>query len=271
MIRLFLIALLLLSNSARTEPLVITVSIQPQKYFVERIGGSHVEVMVLVGPGQNPSTYMPTVGQMTGVANSHLLVTIGVPFERTWLDSVLSNYQNLHVLDLSRVDGNHDHDHDPHIWTNPVVVRSMATQIGETLAQLDPANANQYVNNTNMFVRELDTLDRDISDLLKPLAGRKFMTYHASWDFFAEQYKLEQIAIEKNGKTPSAKHLVSILNLGRKSGIKNVLVQPQFSERFAQIIALDLDAKLVTADPLAEDYPNNMRRVAQAIAEASVQ
>ena len=42
--------------SAGAEPLPVFVSILPQKFFVERIGGERVDVTVMVGPGQNPES-----------------------------------------------------------------------------------------------------------------------------------------------------------------------------------------------------------------------
>ncbi len=55
-----------------TVPVPIVVSILPQKYFVERVGAPHVDVSVMVGPGQSPATYEPTPKQTTHVAHAQV-------------------------------------------------------------------------------------------------------------------------------------------------------------------------------------------------------
>lgn len=50
--------------------------------------------------------------------------------------------------------------------------------------------------------------------------------------------------------------------------MRTIFVQPQFSRRTAQFIADQIGAGLVVADPLAEDYLANTRKVAAALAQA---
>ena len=62
------------------RPLEVFVSILPQKYFVEKIGGDSVEVSVMVQPGASPATYEPKPKQMVALATSDIYFAIGVPF-----------------------------------------------------------------------------------------------------------------------------------------------------------------------------------------------
>jgi len=63
----------------------VFVSIVPQQYFLEKIGGDRVDVSVMVMPGASPATYEPTPRQMTGLARAKAYFAVGVPFESTWL------------------------------------------------------------------------------------------------------------------------------------------------------------------------------------------
>ncbi len=80
--------------------LPVTVSILPQQYFVERIGGEYVSVNVMVGPGDEPHTYEPKPEQMTALSNSAAYFSIGVEFEEAWLDEIASTNPDMQMVDL---------------------------------------------------------------------------------------------------------------------------------------------------------------------------
>ena len=63
----------------------VFVSILPQKYFVEKIGGARVSVHVMVTPGKSPATYEPTPNQVVELGSADVFFTIGVPFENAFL------------------------------------------------------------------------------------------------------------------------------------------------------------------------------------------
>ena len=54
-----------LSEPTANDRLPVFVSILPQQFFVQQIGGERVEVRVMVAPGANPATYEPTPRQIT--------------------------------------------------------------------------------------------------------------------------------------------------------------------------------------------------------------
>src|SRR5699024_4689398 len=81
------------------HPLSVFVSILPQKYFVERIGGSQVQVSVMIGQGRNEETYEPTPQQMVKLAQAKLYFRIGLPLENVWLESMKGINPNLRVVD----------------------------------------------------------------------------------------------------------------------------------------------------------------------------
>lgn len=83
---------------AAPKPLPITVSIAPQKYIMERIGGSAVAVSVLLKPGSDPHSYEPGPSQMRGISRAAAWFTIGVPFEDAWLPRIKGAAPNLRVI-----------------------------------------------------------------------------------------------------------------------------------------------------------------------------
>jgi zinc transport system substrate-binding protein len=264
---------------AAAPPLRAFVSILPEKYFVERIGGPNVEVAVLVGPGRSPETYEPTPRQLSELSRSRLYFNIGVDFEDVWLKRIAATNPRLRMVDLRRglplrrMDPTPGETaapggmQDPHVWTSPLLVKTMAVTIRDALADADPAHRQEYAANCAAFVADLDRLDRDIRAILRPVQRRRFMVFHPAWGYFADAYGLRQIPIEVAGKEPGARALAKIIDLGRRDGVKVIFVQSQFSRRSAQTMAAALGARVVAVDPLAEDYIDNLRAVARKFAE----
>ncbi len=265
-----------------TEPIPVFVSILPQKYFVERIGGEQVKVEVMVNPGESPATFNPNPKKMSLLSQAKLYFSIGVPFETIWIDRIQSIHSNLQFVplhdeahDKSGTDQGHGHpsrhshgSSDPHIWTSPAKVKLMAKKIKETLVRTEPQKEKYFEANLRAFHNDLDALDRDIREILARSDNHRFLVFHPAWSYFAEDYGLEQISIEDGGKEPGARTLQKIIEKGKKLGIKVIFVQKQFSLSIAKKIAKMIGATVREMDPLAEDYLENMRLTATAISGA---
>ena len=274
--------LLFFTDNGWTEPIPVFVSILPQKYFVERIGGEQVKVEVMVNPGESPATFNPNPKKMSLLSQAKLYFSIGVPFETIWIDRIQSIHSNLQFVplhdeahDKSGTDQGHGHpsrhshgSSDPHIWTSPAKVKLMAKKIKEPLVRAEPQKEKYFEANLRAFHNDLDALDRDIREILARSDNHRFLVFHPAWSYFAEDYGLEQISIEDGGKEPGARTLQKIIEKGKKLGIKVIFVQKQFSLSIAKKIAKMIGATVREMDPLAEDYLENMRLTATAISGA---
>ena len=107
--------------------------------------------------------------------------------------------------------------------------------------------------------------DEELSELLEPYWGKMFLTYHPAWGYLADRYGLQQIAIEEDGKEPTAQHLAEIIDIARENDLYVVFVSPGFSTRSAEEIAGELGGELVEIDPLAKEYISNLRYVADQL------
>ena len=276
-------------NTFADSPINVQVSILPQKYFVERIGKEHVHVDVLVKPGKSPATYSPSPEQMKKLASSHLYFRIGVPFENGIVQK-LEAIAGLRVIDTRQGivlrqmekhgDDEHDTDHDdgqanhhhagrdPHIWMSPGTIKIQARTIFNTLSQIDPGARDDYKNNYECFVRDLDDLDNRLKMILKDLKGGNLFVFHPAFGYFTDAYGLKQVAIETMGKAPKGKALSEIIKLAKEEKTRVIFVQPQFDRNAAQKIASAINGAVVSIDPLAYDYLVNMENIAQAVAGA---
>jgi zinc transport system substrate-binding protein len=264
--------------SAAARPLQVFVSILPERYFVERIAGSRVDVSVMVGPGQSPATYEPRPRQIVALADSRIYFSIGAPFEDAWMGRIVAANPHMSIIDLSDGIGRRPLDTpsgpatggapDPHVWTSPRLMRRMAPRIRDALIRFDPAHRVEYERNCARLDSDLERLDMDVREQLSPVKHHDFLVFHPSWGYFADAYGLRQIPIETGGKEPGPRTLNRTIADARSLGIRTLFVQPQFSRRTAQFIAREIGAQLVVIDPLAEDYVANTRKVAAAIAAA---
>ncbi len=277
------------ASETTSEPLDITVSILPQEYFVEKIGGARVEVNIMVEPGASPATYEPKPQQMKALSEAKAYVSIGVPFEKAWMEKIKSANPQMLVIDSAQgiermemvahhhhgeaeAEHNHEHDHgaetlDPHIWLSPQLVKLQAENIYQGLVKIDPENEANYQANLAQFLSEIDQLDRQIKQNLTGIENRQFIVFHPAWGYFARDYGLEQVSIEVGGQEPSAAELGEIVKEAQEENIKVIFAQPEFSTKSAETIAQEIGGKVLLITPLAPDWSNNLLQVSQTFAE----
>ena len=264
----------------------VAVSVPPQAYFVERIGGDRVAVEVMIPPGFSHVDYPLTPRQMAALADTDLYVKVGHPafdYERRYIDPWLRRTPHVRIVDMSQgmrlLDedgheggrhgpGDHHHgDGDPHVWVAPDTVAVAARNIARALEAADPAGAPVYRDHLRSFQEEIGRLDREIRAGLAGVRARRFMVYHPEWGYFARQYGLEQIAIEAEGKEPSAARMIRLIDRARGEGVRVVFIEGGFPRKSAQVIADAVGGRVVVADPQQKDWPTNLRRVAAAFRE----
>jgi zinc transport system substrate-binding protein len=270
---LFLAAAILCAAApSPAETLQVFVSVLPQKYFAERVGGAGTSVSVMVGPGRSPATYEPSPKQMVLLEDTLLYFRIGVPFEQVWMNRIAEANPEMKIVDTGRQISSRRHDgsgeSDPHIWTSPLLADHIARTMKDAFAAADPDHRLEYERNYSRLAADLRQLDADIRLTLASLESRKFLVFHPSWGYFADTYGLEQIVIEKGGHAPGARHLAEVIETARREKIRTVFVQEQFGRRNARAVAREAGAELVVVDPLAEDYIANLRAVTALFAEA---
>jgi zinc transport system substrate-binding protein len=266
--------------AAADDPLPVYVSILPQRDFVQQIAKDRVAVEVMVLPGANPATYEPKAQQMAGLARARIYFAVGAPFEAVWLPRIAAANPSMRIVHTDdgiakrtmaahyhgrRVEAGAEHDHgtyDPHVWLSPPLVKIQARAILEALVAVDPDHQAFYEANWRHFVRRLDALDQHLQETFARRRGMRFMVFHPAWGYFADAYGLTQVPIELEGKAPKPAQLQALMEIARRHGISVIFVQPQFSRRSAELVAREVDARVVTADPLPADWFANMNEVA---------
>jgi zinc transport system substrate-binding protein len=251
----------------------VIVSILPQEEFVRSVGGNMVNVTVMVPPGANPHTYEVIPAQMVQLSGAKIYAKVGSPleFELTWLDKLIAQNRDMLVVDCRKgieLMQSTDPDEpgiDSHIWTSVRNVKIMVGNICDGLSKVDPSNRQYYERNRDDYLMKLDSLDSDIKSTLAGAADRTFIVYHPAWGYFARDYGLKQLGIEREGKEPQAAYMARLINQAKTSNIKIIFVSPEFDTRSAEAIAHEIGGSVVAISDLSPHYLENMRNVAQAL------
>lgn len=275
-------------GSKQTEGRLVSVSIEPQRYFAEQIGGDKFVINTVVPAGQNPEVYDPTPQQMVQVGKSEAYFRVGhLGFEEVWISKIIANNKDMQVFDLSEgmdlientEEHDHDHDHehgeecthghygvDPHTWSSINGAKKIAWNTLNAFIALDKENTQYYWNNYNRLMDQIEQTEQEIYNLLAPLTNRTFIIYHPALTYFSAEYNLTQLSIEMEGKEPSPAQLKRLIDTAKESGAKVVFIQKEFDKKNAELVAKETNCNLVVINPLDYDWKKEMMHIAQALA-----
>lgn len=274
-----LFALLLMGSPLVASPLAVHVSIPPQVYLAERLGGERVQVRVFVPVGESCETFQPRPAHVRELAGSRLFFSIGVAYEASLLPRIAANFPTLRVVDTTKAlrlregdaccgDPLHGHGHDPHVWMCPDLAVGQAAHMLAALIEADPDGRVSYEDNFARLVTDLAELRAELGDLLHPYAGRAVFVYHPAFGYFTDAFGLRQVAIEDHGREPSPRRIAQLIAEAREAGARVVFVQPAEASRAAELIAEAIRGRVVVLDPMRADWSANMREIAGAIADS---
>ncbi len=274
----------------------VFVSISPQKWLCDKLGGTLVTTHVLVEKGQDPHTFEPSPRQVANLFAAKLYFTLDMEFEEQVLHKLEPMSSQLRVVHTAfpvkngykvssesehkeavhRNDENehhhgNEHNHegeDPHVWLSPVNLQKIATIMAEAMMTADFVNSSVYKKNLTALIGELEQLHDRITRRLAPYKGDSFYVFHPSFGHFAKTYGLVQETVEVEGKSPRPKQLAALIAKAKKDKVKVLFVQPQFDTKSALVVARAIDGQIVSLDALAEDVVYNLELISREIQTA---
>jgi zinc transport system substrate-binding protein len=254
-----------ISLAVQSAELNVWCGIPPLVSVVKAVGGEHVRVQSLMNSSRDPHTWSPTPKTVAGVRDADLFFTVGMPFEKTAAQKLAGMNTDLPIVDVT---ASLDAVSDPHVWLSLSNLSVIAGVVEQSLVAADSANAESYQQNCAAYQQKLNATDGQLKQKLAPLHGRTFYVYHPVFGYFAKDYGLKQGVVELDGKSPSPKDLLTLVNRARDEQVHVVFVQPQFSQRPAKIIAGRIGGTVVPLNPLAEDPVAVMEQAADVLTEA---
>lgn len=270
------------SWTSGNEARIVTVTILPQKFFASQIAGDRYEINCIVPAGSNPEAYDPSPAHLVHLGKSQAYFRIGqIGFEMAWMDKLEQNNPDMKVFDTSKgiamLTSVHSHEHagtvhnavavDPHIWCSPKNAYIMARNMYEAFVELDPKGRDYYASNYEALLGRIAEVDSIVATTLNPVKGRAFAIYHPSLSYLARDYGLTQLCLENEGKESSAIYLKQAVEAARHCNVGVVFVQKEFNARQVETFASEIDARVVTINPLNYDWAAEMINIAYAIAD----
>lgn len=262
----------------------VTVTILPLKYLVHEITGDDFAIEVLVPSGASPETFEPTPKQYIRLNESQMVFATGlIDFENALLARMEHKER---LVDLSRgvelMAGSCSHDRaaearsraaaakglphgiDPHIWTSPRELRIMALNAYEAIMTQYP-DSTKYTATYKALDARLRNLDDTCLAMCEASPTKAFVVYHPALTYFARAYGLEQIAVETDGKEPSARELARLIDRAREAKVTALLYQSQFPRSVVEVVARDIGVECREIDPMAENVEQNILDITRTI------
>lgn len=263
------------SSSALKAKPVIAVTIVPEATFVKAVCGDLAEVITAVPPGYSPETYEPTPKQKEDLARARLYFAVGVPVEEASILPAAADIKTLKVVRLQDAVAKQYADRkfpsgerDPHIWLSPKRAKVMVEAIAQECGGLDPQNKDQYEKNAQSYLKQLDTLDSDLKQTFSMVGNKNFLVFHPAFGYLAQDYGLTMYSLEEEGKEATPQHLQEMFDLAKKQKIKAVFYQEEIDSKQSKAFAEEIGGKTVELSPLAPDYIDNLKKMADTMAEA---
>ncbi|MFE2765557.1 metal ABC transporter substrate-binding protein [Streptomyces albidoflavus] len=277
------------SGGSADGKLAVTASFYPLEFLVEQIGGDHVDVTTLTGPGVEPHDLDITPRQTGQMSEADVLLylrglqpAVDKAVDQAGVKNTVdaADLTTLEAHGSSSGDGHdhgeeeghdhaeeegHDHaeeegdghDHgdsglDPHVWLDPVKYAEMADGVGAALQKADPDHAADYRKNTEALTGKLKKLDQDYRDGLKNTDTRTFITTHAAFGYLAERYGLDQesIAGVDPESEPSPARMKELQKIAAEENVTTVFFETLASDRTAKVLAEDTGLRTGVLDPL---------------------
>ncbi|NLH45853.1 MAG: zinc ABC transporter substrate-binding protein [Acholeplasmataceae bacterium] len=171
-----------------------------------------------------------------------------------FMDKAVKQQPKLKIVDASKgivLLKNESGEENPHVWVSVSNAIIQVKNIAEQLAALDPANAEKYKSNADVYTKKLESLREDMHSNLDNVKTKNIITFHEAFPYFAKEFNLNIIdVIEREpGTEPSPKELEETISKVKQLKVKALFVEPQYPAKAAEVIAKETGAKVFILNP----------------------
>ncbi|WP_260285745.1 metal ABC transporter solute-binding protein, Zn/Mn family [Peribacillus aracenensis] len=167
--------------------------------LVENIGGKHVEVTSLMGPGVDPHLYKATQGDVKTLDSADMIFYNGVHLEGKMTDifemmskdkPTIAVTEGFKENQLRKVSAS---EHDPHVWFDVKLWIVAAEAVEKELIANDPDHGADFRENYEEYVLQLEELDKYVQDEINkiPKDQRVLVTAHDAFGYYGQSYGLD--------------------------------------------------------------------------------
>ena len=231
---------------------------------VSQVGGDSIELTTLLGPGQDPHSYVAAARDLTAVAGADVIFVNGWDLEEGLADDLKNIGEDVPIVPISANieplafgDAEEDHDADPHVWFSVHNVEQWVENVQQVLSALDPAKSAAYEDNGAAYLVELEELQEYAETELAgiPEENRFLVTNHDAFGYLADAYGLMALGTVIPGAStlaePSASDLAQLITEMEAHGVCTIFTETAVSDTLAQTVAGEMsDCDEVSVMPL---------------------
>ena len=169
--------------------------------LVKRIGGEHVDVKVIMGPGVDPHTFKPSPDDVAEIKGAKAIFYNGLHLEGKMVDLFEKELKDKSVAVAGGVPqalllGWQEGEvaaHDPHVWFDVELWALAAAPVRDKLIQIDPAHADDFRKRHDELAASLAALHKEVKDKLAtiPSERRVLVTSHDAYNYFGKAYDVD--------------------------------------------------------------------------------
>jgi zinc/manganese transport system substrate-binding protein len=264
--------------------------------LAREVGGDKIDIVVLAKPTEDPHFVDARPSFVVSLRNADVLIDGGAELEIGWLPPLLQNARNPKIevgksgrvqaaqgirlmnvpTNVTRAAGDVHALGNPHFCVDPIIAKTIAQHIAQSLAAVDPPNAAFYEANYKKFESTINEKLQYWGATMQPFQGQHVAAYHDSWPYFAHRFGINiDIFLEpKPGIPPSPSHLTEVIGQMKSLHIKAIIVEPYHDRRIAEKVARSTDAKVVDfaqfpgGIPNTDNYVSLIDRLVSKLADA---
>lgn len=243
-----LLILTLIVTVPFSQEKTISTSIPPLESITKHISGNNWKILVLLPKNTNPHIFEATPQIMKNIEKSKLVILNGKDIDRWALNLIDPTKKDILILS--------EHlflpENNPHYWLDPILGKEIAKIIANKLSLIDPKNKSIYLKNLNNFIKKIEDLDTFIKKEFSPYRKKELIAYHPSFYYFFKRYNIRVLSYieEGEGKEPSLKKILEIINIIKERKIKYIVKEPFVNSPILDVIQKEAKIKIVNIDPL---------------------
>ena len=263
------------TENTESDKLQVVTTFYPMYDFTKQVAQDDAEVSMLLEAGMEVHSFEPSSQMIAEIQDADVFI-YNSPEMETWVPDVLASIDTSDMVVICASDAitlleyegeAHAHDHeseekganaghshtvDPHVWLDPVLAQTEVSTIAEGLAEADPDNAEDYLENAGIYNGKLNELDEAYRAAFEGTENRTFVTQHAAFAYLAARYDLNQISVTGlNAEVePSAAALATLSDYVKANNILHIYFENNASSQTAETLAEEVGVELAVLSPL---------------------
>ncbi|WP_325225810.1 metal ABC transporter substrate-binding protein [Schnuerera sp.] len=241
-------------NDSSGEKLIVYTSFYPLNFLAEEIGGTNIDLRMVIPNGVDSHDYEPSMKQLKNIEEADIFIYNGAGFEN-WADKLIGT-----IIDEDKALKASDEVKlietngiaDPHIWLNPQNMNKIGEKIKDRLIFLDEKNKDEYEKNFNELSKRLNELDNQFLKKLEHKNKDAILVSHAAFAYMAERYDFDQISVAgiSPEQEPSPKTIANIIEIVKEEDYEYIFLETLANPKTVDIIAEETDLKTIILNPI---------------------